>query len=35
MPVHCTGWSALLQIAYAMPEAFVSSGVGTTLRLSS
>lgn len=31
MPGHCTGWSAVHQIAQAMPEAFIPSNVGTTL----
>ncbi len=31
MPGHCTGWSAIHQIARAMPEAFIPSCVGTTL----
>lgn len=34
MPGHCTGWSALHQIASAMPEAFIPNSVGTTLVLS-
>lgn len=34
MPGHCTGWSALHQIAYTMPQAYVPSSVGTTLHLS-
>ncbi len=33
MPGHCTGWSAIHQIARAMPEAFIASSVGTTLCL--
>ena len=35
MPAHCTGWSAMHQIARAMPEAFIPNSVGTTLVLSS
>ena len=31
MPGHCTGWSAIHQIARAMPDAFIPSAVGTTL----
>jgi len=31
VPGHCTGWSATLQIAQAMPEAFVPNSVGSTL----
>lgn len=31
MPGHCTGWSAVHQIARAMPEAFIPSSVGTNL----
>jgi len=31
MPGHCTGWSAIHQIARAMPQAFVPASVGTTL----
>ncbi|SDF30291.1 MBL fold metallo-hydrolase [Sporomusa acidovorans] len=31
MPGHCTGWSAIHQIAQAMPKAFVPNNVGTTL----
>jgi len=33
MPGHCTGWSALHQIAAAMPTAFIAGSVGTTLML--
>jgi len=33
MPGHCTGWSAIHQIARALPEAFIASSVGTTLVL--
>lgn len=31
MPGHCTGWSAIHQIAQAMPKAFIPNSVGTTL----
>ena len=31
MPGHCTGWSAIHQIAAAMPGAFIPTNVGTTL----
>ena len=31
MPGHCTGWSAIHQIANTMPEAFIPNNVGTTL----
>jgi 7,8-dihydropterin-6-yl-methyl-4-(beta-D-ribofuranosyl)aminobenzene 5'-phosphate synthase len=31
VPGHCTGWRATHQVARAMPEAYVQSGVGTTL----
>jgi 7,8-dihydropterin-6-yl-methyl-4-(beta-D-ribofuranosyl)aminobenzene 5'-phosphate synthase len=31
MPGHCTGWSAIHQIANSMPEAFIPNNVGTTL----
>ncbi|HBF37590.1 MAG TPA: MBL fold metallo-hydrolase [Firmicutes bacterium] len=31
MPGHCTGWSAIHQIAQAMPKAFIPNNVGTTL----
>ncbi len=31
MPGHCTGWSAIHQIAQAMPNAFIPSNVGTTV----
>lgn len=31
MPGHCTGWSAIHQIANALPEAFIPNNVGTTL----
>jgi 7,8-dihydropterin-6-yl-methyl-4-(beta-D-ribofuranosyl)aminobenzene 5'-phosphate synthase len=31
MPCHCTGWSAIHQIAAAMPKAFIPPNVGTTL----
>jgi 7,8-dihydropterin-6-yl-methyl-4-(beta-D-ribofuranosyl)aminobenzene 5'-phosphate synthase len=33
MPGHCTGWSAMHQIARALPEAFIPNSVGTTLVL--
>ena len=33
MPGHCTGWSAVHQIARSMPEAFIPNSVGTTLLL--
>lgn len=33
MPGHCTGWSAVHQIARAMPQAFIPNSVGTTLVL--
>lgn len=32
MPGHCTGWKATHLIAREMPEAFVQSSVGTTIR---
>jgi 7,8-dihydropterin-6-yl-methyl-4-(beta-D-ribofuranosyl)aminobenzene 5'-phosphate synthase len=32
VPGHCTGWRATHALARAMPEAYVQSGVGTTLR---
>jgi 7,8-dihydropterin-6-yl-methyl-4-(beta-D-ribofuranosyl)aminobenzene 5'-phosphate synthase len=31
MPGHCTGWSAIHQIAQSMPKAFIPNNVGTTL----
>lgn len=31
MPGHCTGWSAIHQIAQTMPGKFIPSSVGTTL----
>lgn len=31
VPGHCTGWSAIHQIAGAMPDAFVPSSVGATM----
>jgi 7,8-dihydropterin-6-yl-methyl-4-(beta-D-ribofuranosyl)aminobenzene 5'-phosphate synthase len=31
VPGHCTGWRATHELARAMPEAYVQSGVGTTL----
>jgi 7,8-dihydropterin-6-yl-methyl-4-(beta-D-ribofuranosyl)aminobenzene 5'-phosphate synthase len=33
MPGHCSGWSAIHQIATAMPDAFIPNSVGTTLVL--
>lgn len=33
VPCHCTGWSAVHQIANAMPEAYLASNVGTTFVL--
>ena len=33
MPGHCTGWSAIHQIAREMSEAFIPNSVGTTLVL--
>ncbi len=33
MPGHCTGWSAIHQIARSMPDAFIPNSVGTTLVL--
>ncbi|MEK6777988.1 MAG: MBL fold metallo-hydrolase [bacterium] len=30
VPGHCTGWSAVHQIARAMPDAFIANSVGTT-----
>ena len=33
MPAHCTGWSAMHQIARAIPESFIPNSVGTTLVL--
>jgi 7,8-dihydropterin-6-yl-methyl-4-(beta-D-ribofuranosyl)aminobenzene 5'-phosphate synthase len=30
VPGHCTGWSAVHQIARAMPDAFIAYSVGTT-----
>ncbi len=33
VPCHYTGWSATLQIAQAMPDAFIPPSVGTTLIL--
>ena len=33
VPAHCTGWSAVLQIANAMPKAFIANSIGTTLVL--
>jgi len=31
MPGHCTGWTALHEIANALPDAYIPNGVGTTL----
>jgi 7,8-dihydropterin-6-yl-methyl-4-(beta-D-ribofuranosyl)aminobenzene 5'-phosphate synthase len=31
VPGHCTGWRATHELARAMPEAYVQTGVGTTL----
>jgi 7,8-dihydropterin-6-yl-methyl-4-(beta-D-ribofuranosyl)aminobenzene 5'-phosphate synthase len=33
IPGHCTGWSAMHQIAQAMPDAFIPNSVGTTMML--
>jgi 7,8-dihydropterin-6-yl-methyl-4-(beta-D-ribofuranosyl)aminobenzene 5'-phosphate synthase len=33
MPGHCTGWSAVHQIARAMPQAFIPNSVGSRLIL--
>ncbi len=33
MPTHCTGWSALHRLSEALPDAFITSSVGTTLVL--
>ncbi|MBI5250367.1 MAG: MBL fold metallo-hydrolase [Desulfomonile tiedjei] len=33
MPGHCTGWSAVHRISEALPDAFITSSVGTTLIL--
>lgn len=33
MPGHCTGWAAMHQIAFTMPEAFIPNSVGTMLVL--
>lgn len=33
MPGHCTGWTAIHQIAQAMPHAYIPNNVGTTLML--
>ncbi len=33
MPGHCTGWTALHEIAMAMPDAYIPNSVGTTLEL--
>jgi 7,8-dihydropterin-6-yl-methyl-4-(beta-D-ribofuranosyl)aminobenzene 5'-phosphate synthase len=32
VPAHCSGWKAVHAIARGMPEAFVQSAVGTTVR---
>lgn len=32
VPGHCTGWKAVHRVAAALPDAFLSSNVGTTLR---
>ncbi len=32
VPGHCTGWKAIHEIARRMPQAFVPTAVGTTLR---
>jgi 7,8-dihydropterin-6-yl-methyl-4-(beta-D-ribofuranosyl)aminobenzene 5'-phosphate synthase len=32
LPAHCSGWRAVHAIARAMPEAFVQSAAGTTVR---
>jgi 7,8-dihydropterin-6-yl-methyl-4-(beta-D-ribofuranosyl)aminobenzene 5'-phosphate synthase len=31
VPGHCTGWRATHELARAMPDAYVQTGVGTTL----
>ncbi len=31
VPGHCTGWKATHEIARRLPEAYVQTGVGTTL----
>jgi 7,8-dihydropterin-6-yl-methyl-4-(beta-D-ribofuranosyl)aminobenzene 5'-phosphate synthase len=33
VPGHCTGWSAVHQIARALPDAFIANSVGTTFWL--
>jgi 7,8-dihydropterin-6-yl-methyl-4-(beta-D-ribofuranosyl)aminobenzene 5'-phosphate synthase len=33
VPGHCTGWSAALELARAMPEAYLPNSVGTTYAL--
>ena len=33
VPGHCTGYSAVFQIAQAMPDALIPNSVGTTLLL--
>jgi 7,8-dihydropterin-6-yl-methyl-4-(beta-D-ribofuranosyl)aminobenzene 5'-phosphate synthase len=32
VPGHCTGWQATHELARAMPEAYIQTGVGTTLQ---
>lgn len=32
VPGHCTGWKAVHEIAHRMPEAYVQTSVGTSLR---
>ena len=32
VPGHCTGWRATHELARAMPDAYIQTGVGTTLR---
>jgi 7,8-dihydropterin-6-yl-methyl-4-(beta-D-ribofuranosyl)aminobenzene 5'-phosphate synthase len=32
VPAHCSGWRAVHAIARAMPEAFVQSAVGTSVK---
>jgi 7,8-dihydropterin-6-yl-methyl-4-(beta-D-ribofuranosyl)aminobenzene 5'-phosphate synthase len=31
VPAHCTGWKAVHQLAVRFPDAFIQSGVGTTV----
>jgi 7,8-dihydropterin-6-yl-methyl-4-(beta-D-ribofuranosyl)aminobenzene 5'-phosphate synthase len=33
VPVHCTGWKAVHQLAACVPEAFVQAAVGATIEL--